>query len=430
MNRHGARRRFALAKLLAAGIFAVCPAVAGQTSKSAGADPRFWGTGVRPFAPAILSIEVRKDEEPIYSAASSASPRRGSAGLGARLPLFGAQLGPGCRGAWLMIAADAFVCEDGVEPSREAPWGLDGGPRSTPDGLPYRYYFVNKDGSFGYDELETAEDGVPSAQFQPGFGIAVQRIGDRSGSSFALSSRGFWLPLRDLSPVAATRFRGNAWVPNLAWVVREGAPLFSAPGRRKPGATLPRLTAVSVVEARASGSQRYVRVAESDWLRADDVRSPTATPAPAELRPLERWLDVDLSRQTLVAYVGERPVFATLISSGRGPAGSETATPLGAHRIWVKLRTSDMDNIEDTAARENYAIEAVPWVMFFQRGYGLHGTFWHQRFGEVRSHGCVNLAPLDAERLFAWTSPRLMPGWTAVLPTPLDPGTLVRVRSD
>jgi hypothetical protein len=87
-----------------------------------------------------------------------------------------------------------------------------------------------------------------------------------------------------------------------------------------------------------------------------------------------------------------------------------------------------MDNVEDLEARENYAIEAVPWVMFFERGYGLHGTFWHRRFGEKRSHGCVNLAPLDAEYLFFFTEPRLYPGWTAALPTPRDPGTLIRVR--
>jgi hypothetical protein len=89
-----------------------------------------------------------------------------------------------------------------------------------------------------------------------------------------------------------------------------------------------------------------------------------------------------------------------------------------------------MDNVEDLATRENYAIEAVPWVLFFKRGYGLHGTFWHHRFGEVKSHGCVNLAPIDSERVFSWASPRLFPGWTAALPTPREPGTLVRVRSE
>jgi lipoprotein-anchoring transpeptidase ErfK/SrfK len=149
---------------------------------------------------------------------------------------------------------------------------------------------------------------------------------------------------------------------------------------------------------------------------------------PAEAAPGERWLDVDLARQVLVAYRGERPLFAMPVSTGRGPAGSELATPPGVHRVWVKLATSDMDNLEDSGASRNYAIQAVPWVMYFDRGYGLHGAFWHHAFGHVMSHGCVNLTPADAERVFAWTSPHLPSGWSAVLPTEYELGTLVRVE--
>ena len=87
-----------------------------------------------------------------------------------------------------------------------------------------------------------------------------------------------------------------------------------------------------------------------------------------------------------------------------------------------------MDNLENLEARENYAIQAVPWVMYFQRGYGLHGTFWHRAFGRVQSHGCVNLTPRDAKRLFDWTSPKLPSGWSAAFPTEYEAGTVVRVR--
>lgn len=429
MNRHGARRTFALASLLAAVILAKSPALRAEISDAHEPDRRFWGDGVRPLPPSILSVEVNRSEEPIYVAASSESPRRGTAAQGARLPLFGAQQGPGCRGRWLLVAAEAFICEDGVTPSRLAPLALDAPSRASADGLPYRYSFVSRDGSFGYDALSTAEEGVPSTQLQPGFGVAVQRVAEKApGDAFGLTSHGFWVPVRDLTPAPAISFQGSTWSDALGWVVRDGAPLFSAPGKRRAGASLARLTTVSVLEMRGSGRAEYVRVGDADWLRGDDVRRPKLAPPPLEVRPLERWLDIDLERQTLVAYQGATPVFATLISSGRGAAGTEAATPPGAHRLWVKLRTSDMDNVEDLAARENYAIEAVPWVQFFQRGYGLHGAFWHRRFGEVKSHGCVNLAPLDAERLFSWTSPRLFPGWTAVLPTPREPGTLVRVR--
>ena len=46
----------------------------------------------------------------------------------------------------------------------------------------------------------------------------------------------------------------------------------------------------------------------------------------------------------------------------------------------------------------------------------------------IRSHGCVNLSPLDAELMFDWTSPHVPVGWTAVFPTEYEQGTLVRVR--
>jgi hypothetical protein len=59
---------------------------------------------------------------------------------------------------------------------------------------------------------------------------------------------------------------------------------------------------------------------------------------------------------------------------------------------------------------------------------GLHAAFWHDDFGHARSHGCVNLSPRDAARLFAWTTPDLPIGWDAILTTEHRLGTIVRVR--
>jgi lipoprotein-anchoring transpeptidase ErfK/SrfK len=87
-----------------------------------------------------------------------------------------------------------------------------------------------------------------------------------------------------------------------------------------------------------------------------------------------------------------------------------------------------MDNLEDEGANRYWRMESVPYVQYFSKGVGLHGAYWHRSFGNVRSHGCVNLAPLDAQRLFSFTSPRLPAGWTAVLPTEHESGTVVRVR--
>jgi len=130
----------------------------------------------------------------------------------------------------------------------------------------------------------------------------------------------------------------------------------------------------------------------------------------------------------LIAYEGDQPVYATLVSTGKGKQGAYNATPKGVHRIWVKLASSNMDNLEDENANRYYRMENVPYVQFFEKGVGLHGAYWHRSFGNVRSHGCVNLAPLDAQRLFWFTSPRLPAGWTAVLPSDRESGSVVRVR--
>ena len=56
-----------------------------------------------------------------------------------------------------------------------------------------------------------------------------------------------------------------------------------------------------------------------------------------------------------------------------------------------------------------YSIEDVPYVMYFEGSYALHGAFWHNNFGHEQSHGCVNLAPLDAKKIFFWTEPPAAP---------------------
>jgi len=333
----------------------------------------------------------------------------------------------------LLVGALAWLCQDGAEFSPEAPdTDNDGALPRSHDGLPYRYHFVGPDGSFGYQALQTAEDGVPQAQLLKGFGVAVIRVEKNSqGNPFGLTTEELWVPMRDLHPVAPIAFRGRELSGTLAvaWVTSPTAFASSAPGKPKdPKLKKSRFETLDVLEQREFGGHRWYRYAADAWLSDRDARAPTPAPVPSELRPRERWLDVDIASQVLTAYVGDQPVFATLVSTGRGNDGSVLATPRGTHRLWVKLRGSNMDNLDDESAAENYAIQAVPWVMYFERGYGLHGTFWHRAFGSKHSHGCVNLTPLDAERLFGWTSPRLPLGWSAALPTSYEPGTLIRVR--
>lgn len=125
----------------------------------------------------------------------------------------------------------------------------------------------------------------------------------------------------------------------------------------------------------------------------------------------ERWIHVDLSEQTLVAYDGDTPVFATLVSTGK----EEGMTPIGVHRVQTKLVAASMR--DQPQEDEAYSIDDVPWTQYFSGSVALHGAFWHAGFGQVRSHGCINLSPTDARWLFGFSDPPLPPQWHAVAPT-------------
>lgn len=130
---------------------------------------------------------------------------------------------------------------------------------------------------------------------------------------------------------------------------------------------------------------------------------PTKTPAPARKADIarlpagvganERWIDVDLSQQRTYAYEGNQLVNSFLVSTGTWAHPTVT----GEFHIYVKYRYTLM-------VGPGYYLPNVPYTMYFYKGYGLHGTYWHHNFGHPMSHGCVNLKTPDAAWLFQWAS--------------------------
>ncbi|MCA9594574.1 MAG: L,D-transpeptidase [Myxococcales bacterium] len=383
-----------------------------------------------PLPSGVQSVEIVRADEPLLVRPRGQAARRGSAAEHAHLPLYGATRGPGCPGRWLSVGPLAWVCETGVRLSFVPALSANAARESFGDGLPYRYHFVGQNGSLGYVNLRTAEDIAPDAELQPGFAVAVVEVARKGNESYGLTTHGLWLPMRDLNPARRFAFHGEDLDGdvNVGWVYEKSARVYEKPGGRRSDEVHAEFEALRILETKERAKHRWFRIGEGRWVNDHEVRAPTPTTRPPEVGEHERWIDVEIDNQVLVAYEGDRPVFGTLVSTGRGKGKSIQATPKGTHRIWVKLRSSDMTNLQDQEASRYYAIEDVPWVMYFKKGYGLHGTFWHRSFGHVKSHGCVNLAPLDAERLFHWTSPRVPAGWTAALPTEYEPGTVIRVR--
>ncbi len=136
----------------------------------------------------------------------------------------------------------------------------------------------------------------------------------------------------------------------------------------------------------------------------------------------ERWIEVDLSEQKLRAHNGNNIDYEFLISSGKW-----APTPTGEFRIWVKLKYTKMEG----GRKENntyYYLPNVPYVQYFYKGYGIHGAYWHNNFGQPMSHGCINLSIPDAEKLFYWTSPSLKQGKSIVYSSKEGPGTKVVIH--
>jgi len=230
---------------------------------------------------------------------------------------------------------------------------------------------------------------------------------------------------------------------------------------------------------------KYYRTRDKRWLSQLDVGlaiPPASFPDDGEKG--KKWIEVSISQQTLVLWEGKRPIYATLVSTGKAGLDDPkktTATVRGMFKIRNKHITATMDSNEGSsvggakvstvASRPSgdggkskgksdgkapakggkssgksdpkaksagkpgekiptkgdgeygvtrrrgegtFQLRDVPYIQYFESGYALHTAYWHDVFGTPRSHGCINLSPVDAHRVFLWTDPAVPEGWHAV----------------
>ncbi len=168
----------------------------------------------------------------------------------------------------------------------------------------------------------------------------------------------------------------------------------------------------------------YAEAKDGSWLRQEDIRTiEPMTRAPVWAKEGKKWIDVSILEQALVAYEGEKPRYVTLVSTGADGLGDPKkthSTVQGVFLIHTKHVTVTMDGDE---TGDEFDLRDVPFVQYFTDGYALHAAYWHDDFGVPRSHGCVNLAPVDAAWLFGFTTPEVPDAWHAALS--LKHGTVV-----
>jgi lipoprotein-anchoring transpeptidase ErfK/SrfK len=133
--------------------------------------------------------------------------------------------------------------------------------------------------------------------------------------------------------------------------------------------------------------------------------------------PDEKWIEVNVTTQQVTAWEGNLPVLSFISSTGL----PNTPTVVGEYNIYWKLEKTLMTG-------PGYYLPDVPHTMYFYLGYALHGTYWHDNFGQPMSRGCVNLSTDNAKKLFDWADPVIPPGQTQVTASHDNPGTLVVVH--
>jgi lipoprotein-anchoring transpeptidase ErfK/SrfK len=265
----------------------------------------------------------------------------------------------------------------------------------------------------------------------PESGFAVSRTFEWEGRPFGLTTELDLIALDRTKPVSPSRFRGVALgeTDDLPVGFARGPTqryAASGGGAPLPGATIGFREPVLLTGKRLSGA--VMEATDGTFVPESALRViGRRTSFPSFATGDRKWVDVSIKEQSLVAYVGRRPVYVTLVSTGRSglmdPEKTD-ATVRGSFMIYQKEVSSTMDGDEDRS--DSFNLHDVPFVQYFHKGYALHGTYWHDDFGKTRSHGCVNLAPADAAWLFEWTDPVVPPEWHGVLNK--ERGTVVLVR--
>lgn len=182
-----------------------------------------------------------------------------------------------------------------------------------------------------------------------------------------------------------------------AWILKAVQPRLAPGGTVNESAPVyGRYELVQIFATEHLGEEVWYLIGEDQWINQIYVSKVSVTPPPVGVSAGERWIEVNLFEQSLAAYQGEQMVYATLVSSGL----PQWATEQGLFQIWMKVGHGKMSGAP--ARADYYFLEDVPWSMFFNGATALHGAYWHNSFGYPHSHGCVNLAPLDAQWLFNW----------------------------
>jgi lipoprotein-anchoring transpeptidase ErfK/SrfK len=131
---------------------------------------------------------------------------------------------------------------------------------------------------------------------------------------------------------------------------------------------------------------------------------PISTDVPSD----QKRIEVHIPQQVMIAYEFDQPVYMARVASGAVFSNGDYSTPTGRHMTFHKRASRHM--ARGNLAANGYDLPGVPWNSYItEEGVAFHGTYWHNNFGQPRSHGCINLTPQASKWVYLWTKPDVPP---------------------
>lgn len=136
-----------------------------------------------------------------------------------------------------------------------------------------------------------------------------------------------------------------------------------------------------------------------------------------------KWIEIDLAAQKLIAHDGDKVFLETPISSGL-----YNQTPVGEYHLLLKSRSVKIEG--GSRLRSNYFyLPNVPYAMYFTQDFGILGAYWQSEFGSPIGHGCIHTPVSQAQKLFSWVDPQIATDSAWISSSDTTPGTRVVVHN-
>ncbi|MAT43419.1 MAG: hypothetical protein CL609_13865 [Anaerolineaceae bacterium] len=148
----------------------------------------------------------------------------------------------------------------------------------------------------------------------------------------------------------------------------------------------------------------YVDAEHAHFIEPEEI-----TPLSPNVSRENKWIEILLEEQAVIAYENERPIFFARTATGARFIDGDFRTQPGNY-LTNRKRPSRHMAAGDPAAPNSYDLPGIPWICYLtESGISFHGTYWHNDYGKPRSHGCINLTPDDARWVYRWTLPIVPP---------------------